>query len=285
MRVAVIVHCRNFLCFGLAGDIVGIPKIFLTGDCHGDYTRFSTKRFPEQKEMARDDFVIIMGDFGYWSDSAEQRQWRKWLEEKPFTVLFVDGNHENFDMLKTLPVEHWNNGKIHRVGDNIIHLMRGQVYEFAGRKWFAMGGAPSHDIHDGILDPKEEGFRKKYMMLSIRGAMFRVLGRSWWPEEMPCVDEYKEADHNLSANENKVDFVLSHEAPLDIAHRIGRGHYTSNDLSIWFDERILKQVDFKAWFFGHYHIEYNFHNIFGMYKSIVNLEEIERNLKRGMQSE
>ena len=67
---------------------MGNPKIYLTGDCHGDYTRFSTSAFPEQKEMTRDDYVIIMGDFGYWDNSPEQRYWRKWLEEKPFTIRF-----------------------------------------------------------------------------------------------------------------------------------------------------------------------------------------------------
>lgn len=254
---------------------MGNPKIYLTGDCHGDYTRFSTSAFPEQKEMTRDDYVIIMGDFGYWDNSPEQRYWRKWLEEKPFTILFVDGNHENYDMLSALPEENWMGGKVHRVGENILHLMRGQVYNFAGYKWFTMGGAPSHDIQDGILDPDDPDFRRKYHIYSLKGAMFRVLHRSWWPEEMPSADEYKEADRNLLANENKVDFILSHEAPFDIARRIGRGHYTSNELSEWFDNRVLKQVAFKAWFFGHYHIEYVCRNVFGMYKCIISLDEVE----------
>ena len=74
-------------------------SIYITGDCHGDYRRFSAKRFPEQKEMTKDDCVIICGDFGFWSYDKEQLWWRKWLEEKPFTTLWVDGNHENFDLL------------------------------------------------------------------------------------------------------------------------------------------------------------------------------------------
>ena len=31
--------------------------------------------------------------------------------------------------------------------------MRGQVFEIEGKTFFTMGGAASHDIQDGILDP------------------------------------------------------------------------------------------------------------------------------------
>ena len=40
--------------------------IYITGDCHGDWRRFSSDCFPEQKEMTRNDYVIICGDFGLW---------------------------------------------------------------------------------------------------------------------------------------------------------------------------------------------------------------------------
>lgn len=28
-------------------------SIYITGDCHGDYRRFNTQIFPEQKEMTK----------------------------------------------------------------------------------------------------------------------------------------------------------------------------------------------------------------------------------------
>ena len=61
--------------------------IFVTGDTHGDFSRFAADRFPEQKELTKDDFVIICGDFGIWSDTKEQRFRLKWLDEKPFTTI------------------------------------------------------------------------------------------------------------------------------------------------------------------------------------------------------
>ncbi|WP_246361985.1 metallophosphoesterase family protein [Paenibacillus alba] len=104
--------------------------IYITGDVHGSISigrRLNTKNFPEQKKMTKDDFVIISGDFGLiWNGDKEDQYWLKWLhKEKPFTTLFIDGNHENHDMLDAYPVEIWNGGKVHRINDSVIHLMRG----------------------------------------------------------------------------------------------------------------------------------------------------------------
>ena len=56
--------------------------IFVTGDCHGEYGRFSVRGFPQQKEMDRTDLVILAGDFGYWDRSPEQKYWLDWLEQR-----------------------------------------------------------------------------------------------------------------------------------------------------------------------------------------------------------
>ena len=34
--------------------------IFVTGDTHADFTKFSVHRFPEQKNLTKDDFVDFM---------------------------------------------------------------------------------------------------------------------------------------------------------------------------------------------------------------------------------
>ena len=69
--------------------------IYITGDTHGGFQRFTTDHFPQQKQMGRDDYAIITGDFGgVWGDSPREAYWLDWLEKKPFTTLFVDGNHE-----------------------------------------------------------------------------------------------------------------------------------------------------------------------------------------------
>lgn len=48
--------------------------IFITGDCHSDFRRFNKESFPEQKEMNKDDSVIICGDFGgVWNVDEESK--------------------------------------------------------------------------------------------------------------------------------------------------------------------------------------------------------------------
>ena len=107
--------------------------IYITGDCHQDFERFNIDVFPEQKEMTKDDCVIICGDFGgVWNrneESSREAKLMDWLENRPFTTLFVDGNHENFDRLYAYPVEKWHGGKVHKIRPSVIHLMRGQIFE------------------------------------------------------------------------------------------------------------------------------------------------------------
>lgn len=95
--------------------------IYITGDCHADFRRFNTDIFPEQNEMTKEDYVIICGDFGgVWDkdkESAREKWWLDWLESKPYTTLFADGNHENFDRLYDYPAEEWHGGKVHKIRD------------------------------------------------------------------------------------------------------------------------------------------------------------------------
>ena len=98
---------------------------YITGDTHGGFQRFGMKYFPEQKKMNREDTVIIAGDFGgLWGGTPAEEYWLDWLEDKPFTTAFLDGNHENFAMLNALPERLWHGGRIHEVRPHVLHLMR-----------------------------------------------------------------------------------------------------------------------------------------------------------------
>ena len=64
--------------------------VYATGDTHGNFLRFTTENFPEQKQMGRNDYVIICGDFGgLWNDTAEERYWLDWLNNKPLYLSFL----------------------------------------------------------------------------------------------------------------------------------------------------------------------------------------------------
>lgn len=236
--------------------------IFITGDCHSDFTKFNTTFFPEQREMIKDDYVIICGDFGgVWDADGEtpfERYWLDWLDEdKPFTTLFVDGNHENFERLVEYPETEWMGGKIHEIRPSVFHLMRGEIFTLQGRTFFAFGGAKSHDISDGILDRKDFNSDKelfqKINQYNKDGKLFRVNHMSWWKEEEASETEMRNGIKNLEKYNNKVDFIITHCAPKSVVSLLTYG--IQNEKMLDYFETIKDTVKFHRWYFGHYHID------------------------------
>lgn len=228
-------------------------QIYITGDCHKDFRRFNREIFPEQKSMDKEDYVIICGDCGMtWTNDKEMAYWQKWVSEKPFTTLFIDGNHENFDLLCDYPVEMWHGGKVHRISDSIFHLMRGQVYEIAGKSFFSFGGASSHDIEGGILELDDPNFKLKKKRLARQNISYRINHVNWWKEEMPSVEEFQEGRKNLEKQNWEVDFILSHCCATSTQRVFSGGNYEADSLTDYLEE-IKERCQFKKWFFGHYH--------------------------------
>ena len=212
--------------------------IYITGDTHGitDWEKLNTRNFSEQKFMNPDnDYVIIAGDFGgVWDGADFDAYVQKAYNKRNFTTLFIDGNHENYDLLDKYPVEEWHGGKVHKISDHIIHLMRGQVFTIDGIRFFAMGGAESTD--------------KQY----------RKEGESWWAREMPSDEEYREALDNLRKVNLEVDVVLTHCAPEGYIGKEMNGVVarSGNRLTRFLDSLIVDcGLKFKHWYFGHYHTD------------------------------
>lgn len=233
--------------------------VYLTGDCHADFGKFSTKRFPEQKQLTRDDFVIIAGDFGIWHDNSEERYWLDWLSKKNFTILFVDGNHENYDRLKSreFSIVEFHGGKAHKIRENIYHLMRGYVFDLCDKKFFAFGGASSHDIQDGILNLEDyESVRalvNDYNKRTKQGQMLRINHLSWWKEELPSEYEMRRGMENLKKVDYKVDYVISHCLPQSMVNFLYGGKSDSDKLTKYFEKLLQNGLTFKLWCAGHYH--------------------------------
>jgi len=230
--------------------------VFVTGDTHGDWmNRLKVDSFPEQKEMTKDDYVIICGDFGIWDDSKREKYNLDWLEDKPFTTLFVSGNHENYDILDSLPVEEWHGGKVDFVRPSVIHLTRGQVFDIEDKKFFTFGGASSHDISAGILELDDPLFKKKKRLLDKdQFALYRINHVSWWQRELPSDEEMEEGLRNLERENNKVDYIITHCPYTSLLRQMdgGSGLYQSDYLTDYL-QKIKQTVDFKHWFFGHMH--------------------------------
>ena len=227
--------------------------IWATEDCHGNFERFKPEYFPEQSVMTKEDIMIICGDFGgVWFGDSQDDGALDWLERLPFTLVFVDGNHENYDAIETYPVEEWHSGKIHRIRPHVLHLMRRQIFEPEGYRFFTMGGARSHDIEDGILEPDDPNFERKPLMLRRKpGARFRINHISWWEQEMPSDEEYAEARRNLDQCGWHADYIITHCAPTSTA--MMESHHNEADRLTNFLQEVKEKAEYTYWLFGHYH--------------------------------
>ena len=142
----------------------------------------------------------------------------------------------------------FHGGKAHRIRDYVFHLMRGEIFDFEGLKFFVFGGAASHDISGGILDrdnfKTEADYKRTLRQWQKERRLFRINHKTWWKEELPCDEEYANAEKNLAAAGYKVDYVITHCAPQSVVDSI----YTyqkeePNRLTLWFDE-LKDKLDF-----------------------------------------
>ena len=220
-------------------------KIYLIGDTHGTYAE--VKKVFTKYELNQD-YIIVLGDFGFIWNPKEAKHLLKQLEylmtKFNSQLLFVDGNHENFELLSFYPVEEWNGGKIQVISPHVKHLMRGQVFEIEGKKFFTMGGADSID------------------------KAYRTNRISWWEEENITYADLQEASKNLALHNDTVDYVLTHTCPLNVKHamkmKIEFDNSNENKL-----QEIANTINFKHWYFGHYHIDWSFKNYTCVWKDVI----------------
>jgi len=226
--------------------------IYLTGDTHIpiDISKLNTTNFPEQREMMREDYVIVLGDFGLlWHDDKEYHHWLKWLCEKSFTILWLDGNHENHEWIQSLPAQKWHGGNVHFISDNIIHLMRGQIYDLQGNSFFVMGGAMSTD------------------------KARRRAGISWWEQEVPSVSEGMQALdrlHHYLLSGKTIDYVLTHTCPKEIIPQMFPDADSIDDPTTKLLDAINHEVEdtMQGWYFGHWHEDKTYWKYHCLYDNI-----------------
>lgn len=227
--------------------------IYLTGDCHGDFHRFSSKKFKEGTNLTKDDFLIILGDAALkWDDSKEENYWLDYLESKPFTILNIGGNHENYDLLDQYPEIPFHGGYARQLRSSVYELSRGYVFHLCELKIFCMGGAQTHDVDFILPNTANKEFKR---MLRTRGIAYRIAGKNWWKNEIPTNDEYKKAMEQLQAANWKVDIILTHCAPDRIQKRIAK-EYPHNVLTKFLDS-MMDSVQYYKWFCGHYHKQWH----------------------------
>ena len=237
-------------------------SVWISGDIHGNPVRLSSDNFYEQKEFSGnkdENIVIICGDFGLvWNRNEEnknEKHWLNWLENKPFTTVFVDGNHDNIPRLNSYPIKEWHGGLVNEIRPHVLRLRRGEVFTIEDKKFFAFGGASSHDIQDGIIDYEDKNWKEQARKLESQGKyMYRIKGLSWWEQELPSQKEMDNGLINLQKEINKVDYSITHSPSTSELYLMGgKGLYQSDILTNYLEE-IRVNTEYKRHFFGHMHV-------------------------------
>lgn len=228
-------------------------RVFVTGDKHRTFVPLFG--LAEKQELRETDILIIAGDAGYVWDKDYPHDVESLEQVFPGIIAFIDGNHENHQILNSFPVSRWMGGNIHRIGARVFHLMRGEVYSIYGRNYFVFGGARSVD-----KDRRKEGV-------------------SWWREEEPSPEEMAYGREQLERYRDEIDFVITHETPLFARGCISRQKPIDGDyclpevLEEWY-RRMEGAPRFKKWYFGHMHVDQKIApDLMGLHHLILNAED------------
>lgn len=229
-------------------------RVFLTGDTHADFGKLW--RLHKQYETTKDDIVIILGDSGLnYMTGGVARITKENLSRLPLTVACVHGNHEQRpECIPTYIEISWNNGRImmEEMYPSLIFLKDGECYSINGQTFFVIGGAFSPD--------KQYRIAHKY---------------PWFDNEQPSEETKKKIIKILRSKPISVDFVLTHTCPytdIPIENLNSEIQYENIDYSTekWLDE-VKSLIEYKHWYCGHYHIDYQNTNFSILYNEIIKI--------------
>ena len=252
---------------------------FIMGDTHGNLKDLRTAI--ECRGIKEGDRLFITGDFGFIfapkptrSEIALDREMRGYgafkspikdyqkenevldkIDKIGCQILFIDGNHENFDLLEQFEEQIMFGSPVSIIRPNIIHLKRGYVYTIDGCKIFTMGGAISLDKNQ------------------------RIPGKSWWPQERHTYEEQSRGIDSLIAVNWEVDFVITHTAPKQAEEMLKKGikqqygdstFQLEDECEIRYLTFICENLSFEEWHFGHMHIDHDDNLFFAHYSKAQN---------------
>jgi len=211
--------------------------IYITGDTHRDFKRVGA--LCDTVESTKDDTLIILGDAGinYFGDPKD-RLLKQQLSELPITLFCIHGNHEQRpETISAYRELDWHGGKVYAEPDFPLLLFAkdGEVYDLAGKRCIAIGGAYSVD---------------KPLRL--------VHNWGWWLDEQPSAEIKARVDRRLDAEGWAVDVALSHTCPLKYVPRetflagIDQSG-VDNSTEKWLGD-VESRLSYDRWYCGHYHI-------------------------------
>ena len=197
--------------------------IFVTADTHGEMERFEDKQL---KKLKKGDTLVVLGDFGFvWTDSEKEKKNLAKLAKKPFTILFIDGLGDSFEVLgRYADCEYCCAKAKEIVKDKIYYIKRGEIAEIEGRKLLFFGGNDTYD--PDIVESFDD----------------------------PAAADFENCSANLEKAADSVDYILTHIPSGRINRFINLDSYATSETMDFFD-LVAKDVAYTKWYFGCLHID------------------------------
>lgn len=238
--------------------------VFITGDTHGliDVHKLEPYNFPESYELTKEDILIITGDAGLVWDEKTDHKRIAYYNAKPYTVVYIPGNHENYELLKKYPIVEFHGARAYKISESIYCILRGEIMTLNGRTYLCFGGAFSHDT------------------------FWRTEGVDWFKDELPNQEEVDNTIRNLEKLNYRVDYIITHDVP--VTHNLAMGFQKLRGVDIMdkyrgkdvdklyihigdFLQQVYETTSFRSWIAGHYHVDKIINNIQILYHSIARI--------------
>lgn len=236
-------------------------RIFMMGDTHSTLDGWKLFAWNKTKmvhaEVDRDDFVIQCGDFGFIWNATETDDEKKLLdriEAQGFSLLVITGNHDNIPAIReNYPLVDFHGDKAYEIRPHIHIAPYGAYYNINGKSILCIGGAHCHDINDGVYYPHE--LDKMRELDRAQKFCYRIIGKTWWPEEVPNDRERQHIKDVVNAHECKADIIVSHQPPISTCVLAGFTWHEPDEYGVWLETQIKSRVSYEYWYSGHMHVD------------------------------
>lgn len=215
---------------------------YITGDIHGNLEKLERFCSVFQGDISPENTcMIILGDCGFnYYLNKKDKELKQAANDLGITIFNIKGNHElHPDQISSYKMKEWNGAPVYYEEEypNLLFAKDGEIYDIDGKKTLVIGGAYSVD---------------KYYRL--------MRGWKWFDTEQPSEEVKNYVLKQLNKAGWKVDVVLSHTGPLKVEPRhlfLSCIDQSTVDKSTEeFLDEISDKLEFKKWYFGHYHGEW-----------------------------
>lgn len=214
-------------------DFQKVNTVGIFGDWHSntDYALKLLNRIDKKTEVP--DVFMHLGDFNFFPDNRGQKFLNvinSQLDILGRELFVLDGNHEDFDYIKTFKNSDKYPG-FKEVREHIFYIPRGLGWTWGGKKFVAVGGAWSVDY------------------------AYRKLGESWFLEE-----NITDSDVENALKNKKADYFFSHDSIVSLPYdayfggardfRTEAANYDNREKL----QKIVSALKPKYAFHGHHHV-------------------------------